>query len=101
MITITDKILALTSEGTLIIFANRDEFADWAKDKRDFEVWVNPNWLLRALRRDEALIEEHYNEINKNNDNTPKNEGGFSEATINAIKAREDKWQREIAEVAK
>ena len=101
MITITDKILALTSEGTLIIFADRDEFADWAKDKRDFEVWAKPSWLLRALRRDEALIEEHYNKINKNNDNTPKHEGEFSEATVNSIKTREDKRQREIAEAAK
>lgn len=98
MITITDKILALTSEGTLIIFANRDEFADWAKGKRDFEVWAKPSWLLRALRRQEELIEEHYNEINKNNDNTPHYEGEIPEVTVRAIKAREDKRQKIIAE---
>ena len=98
MITIRDEIIAPTSDDALIIFANRDEFADWAKDKKDFEVWAKPSWLLRSLRRKKELLEECYNEINKINDNTPKYEGEIPEATVRAIKAREDERQQKIAE---
>ena len=98
MIRITDKIIALTSDGSLIIFANRDEFAGWASSKKDFEVWATPNWLLRRLQRQEKKIEECYNEINKLNENTPHCNDEFPESVIRAIKAREDERQQKIAE---
>ena len=50
MITVTDKTIAFTSDGTLIIFDTRAEFADWAKGRDDYDAWAEPRYLLHTLR---------------------------------------------------
>lgn len=112
MITITEKTIGFTSDGTLLIFDSRDEFAEWAKDKNDYEVWAEPKYLFNTLREQEKQIEEYErdNEIATRDSMERVNEICYakgeaeeevSEATIRAIKAREDKRQREIAEAGR
>lgn len=51
MLTVTDKTIAFTSDGTLLIFDSRAEFAEWAtKDMVGYEVWAEPKWLFNTLR---------------------------------------------------
>ena len=113
MITITAKMIGFTSDGALIIFANRDEFADWAKDRNDYEVWSEPKWLFNTLREQEKQIEEYERDNELATRDSIRNvkpslheicytkgeaEEEVSEATIRAIKAREDERQQKIAE---
>ena len=51
MLTVTDKTIAFTSDGALLIFDSRAEFAEWAtKDMVGYEVWAEPKWLFNTLR---------------------------------------------------
>ena len=58
MIKITDKTIGFTSDGTLLIFDTRAEFAEWAEGRKDYEVWAEPKWLFDTLREQENTIKE-------------------------------------------
>jgi len=110
MLVVTDKTIAFTSDGTLLIFDTRAEFAEWAKDMVGYEVWAEPKWLFNTLREQEKVIEE----LGCDNENMTRDsirgvneirygerkeeEGEVSENTARGIKAQEDARQRKILE---
>ena len=110
MLVVTDKTIGFTSDGTLLIFDSRAEFAEWAEGKKDYEVWAEPKWLFNTLREQEKTIEEleRDNEIMTRDSTRRVNEivygerkeeeGEVSENTVRAIRVEEDVRQRKILE---
>ena len=110
MIKITDKTIGFTSDGTLLIFDTRADFAEWAEGRKDYEVWAEPKWLFNTLREQENTIKElecdnenmtresirRVNEISYGE--RKEEEGEVSENTIRAIRMREDARQRKWEE---
>ena len=111
MLVVTDKTIAFTSDGTLLIFDTRAEFAEWAtKDMVGYEVWAEPKWLFNTLREQEKTIEE----LERDNENMTRDsirrvneicygerkeeEEQVSENAVRAIRAKEDERQRMILE---
>ena len=62
MLVVRDKTIGFTSDGTLLIFDSRAEFAEWAEGRENYEVWAEPKWLFHTLREQEKIIEEKDNE---------------------------------------
>ena len=58
MLTVTDKTIAFTSDGTLLIFDSRAEFAEWAEGRDNYEAWAETKWLFYTLREQEKTIAE-------------------------------------------
>ena len=102
---------SFTSDGTLLIFDSRAEFAKWAtKDMVGYEVWAEPKWLFSTLREQEKTIAE----LERDNENMTRDcirrvdeisygerkeeEGEVSENAVRAIRMREDARQRKIGE---
>ena len=117
MISIKNKPIAFTSDGTLIIFDSREESAKWMTDREenDYEIWAEPKWLLRTLRELEKEVEEKDNEnevmtldsisqfngMRREAEREQAGEEGLgvvSENAVRAIKMREDDRQRRLLE---
>ena len=110
MLVVTDKTIGFTSDGTLLIFDTRAEFAEWAEGREDYEVWAEPKWLFNTLREQEKTIEE----LECDNENMTRDsirrvneicygerkeeEEQVSENAVRAIRAKEDERQRMILE---
>lgn len=57
---IKGNTIAFKEDGTLVIFDSREEFGENVhKLGEHYEVWASPLYLLRALRENEATIEEY------------------------------------------
>ena len=108
MLVVPDKTIVFTSDGTLLIFDTRAEFAEWAEGREDYEAWAEPKWLFNTLREQEKIIEEADNEngimtldsisqINGMRREADKEKEGC-EWHIRAKKAIEDNSQRKIWE---
>ena len=120
MITIKDRPIAFTSDGTLIIFDSREESVEWMQNRGedDYEMWAEPKWLLRTLREleKEADEKDNGNEVmtldtisqfkgmGREAEREQAGEEGLgvvSENAVRAIKAREDERQRGLMGVEK